>query len=190
MLLNKSDMISSPPPLRSEDKCDWEKSVDISIICSLSSLIKHISGRQSTNDSYHFTHTFSRFRTTTTWPWGGLTCLLYRVKACLCDPPHHLQSGCGSSPDVSLSSAKNSCREKCNYYKIIILLPFDFSDWIHEYIWIHLGTQSELPPAWTPHVCVWLVAFSLLLQSVSLQKDLRVSLPPKKPRLYFTKLFA
>lgn len=153
----------------SEDRCDSERPVNSSIIWCLSCLIKHIIDHPRTNDSHPITNESNGFGITTTWPRCGLTGLRYRVRVY---PPftavtlletalHHRMS-----QDVALSSAKNSWREKCNYCKIIILLPFDFSDWIHEYIWIHLASQSG-----NPHIYVLLVAFSLFPQSVFLQED-------------------
>lgn len=161
----------------SEDKCNSERPVNSSIICCLYWLIIHITGHLRTNDSHPITHKTEVLGRTTTWPRAGLTGLGYGVRVyltvtavtllCLTRSPSYV-SGSGSQ----LCQKTVGKRKKCNYCKIIILLPFDFSDWIHEYIWIHLASQSEpaTPPTHT-HIHVWLVAFSLFLQSMFLQED-------------------
>ena len=143
----------------SEDKCDSERPVNSSIIWRLSCLIKHIIDHPGTNDGLPITHESNGFGITTTWPRCGFAGLRYRVRVYLLFTAVTLPRRWfprRTSQDVALSSAKNSWREKCNYCKIIILLPFDFSDWIHEYIWIHLASQSETPPVQlsAPHLCL------------------------------------
>lgn len=139
----------------SEDKCDLERPVNSSIIWCLSWLIKHIIDHPSTNDSHPITYESNGFGMLTTWPRCGLTGLIYRVRVYpLFTAVTLLKTAFPlfTSQDVALSAAKNSWREKCNYCKIIILLPFDFSLWIHEYIWIHLASQSETPVL-PPYLC-------------------------------------
>lgn len=135
----------------SEDKCNSEKPVNSSIIWYLSCLIKHIIDHPRTNDSHPVNHESNGFGITTTWPCCGLTDLSYRVRVYPLFNAVTLISAAFPVTCLTVSALpQNSSREKCNYSKIIILLPFDFSNWIHEYIWIHLASQSESLPTPPP----------------------------------------
>lgn len=140
--------------------------VNSSIIWCPSCLIKHIIDHPSTNDSNPISHESAVFGRTTTWPLPWINWPQVRGQSASAvqradTPP----DGARTSRDAALP--KNSWREKCNYRKIIILPPFDFSDWIHEFIWIHLASQSGNPP----HDYIWLLAFSLTAQRLLPHED-------------------
>lgn len=138
----------------SEDKCDRERPVNSLITWCLPCLIKHIIDHRKNNDSSPVTHESIGFGITTTWPQCGFAVLDFRVRVYLLFTTVSLPAvGLWALP---IRKKKKMEVEKCNYWKIIILLPFDFSHWIHEYIWIHCTFQSE-----KLHISVWLLAFSL-----------------------------
>lgn len=133
----------------SEDRWALKHPVNSSIIWCPSSLIKHIIEQPQTNDSDPIAHESRGFAITTTWPRCGLTCLKCRVRVyplftAVTLLPTALAVACLSMWLWALPKTVGG--KKCNYCKIIILLPFDFSQRIHEYIWIHLASQSEIPP--------------------------------------------
>lgn len=164
----------------SEDKCNSERPVNSSIICCLYWLIKHITGHLRTNDSHPITHKAEGLGRTTTWPRAGLTGLGYGVRVYLTVTAVTLLC-LTRSPSYVSGSGSQLCQKTVGRGKMQLLQDYHTASvwlfWLNSWIYMNpscISIWTHHPPTYThthTHIHVWLVAFSLFLQSMFLQED-------------------